>query len=101
VLVDEEWGGIDRDALQQKLHQLNIGTGIHYVAVHLQPYYHQTWGYRRDDFPEAEYISDRTLSLPLGVNMSDGDGEDVVEALGQVLQRGVKSQVHTSASMQI
>lgn len=101
VLVDEEWGGIDRDALQQKLHQLNIGTGIHYVAVHLQPYYQQTWGYRRGDFPEAEYISDRTLSLPLGVNMSDGDGEDVVEALGQVLQRGVKSQVHTSASMQI
>jgi len=86
VLVDEAAAGLHRDAFQQRLHELNIGTGIHYIAVHLQPYYAQTWGYQRGDFPQAEFVSDRTLSLPLGVNMSDGDVEDVIEAVGRLLQ---------------
>jgi dTDP-4-amino-4,6-dideoxygalactose transaminase len=81
VLVDEATAGIDRDAFQLSLHEQNIGTGIHYIAVHLQPYYARTWGFRRGDFPEAEYISDRTLSLPLGGNMSDRDVDDVIEAV--------------------
>ena len=85
ILVDEQWGGIDRDALQQELYKRNIGTGIHYVAVHLHPYYEQTWGYKRGDFPVAEYISNRTLSLPLGVKMSPADVEDVNQALREVL----------------
>ena len=81
VLVDEADAGVDRDAFQLRLHKRNIGTGIHYIAVHLQPYYARTWGFRRGDFPEAEYISDRTLSLPLGGNMSDRDVDDVIEAV--------------------
>ena len=40
----------------------------------------------RGDFPAAEYLSDRTLSLPLGVNMRNGDVEDVVRALEQALR---------------
>ena len=87
VLIDEEQGGTDRDAFQRRLYELNIGTVIHYVAVHLQPYYARTWGYKRGDFPEAEYVSNRTLSLPLGVNMNDGDVEDVIEAVGRSLSR--------------
>ena len=71
--------------MQQELYERNIGTGIHYVAVHLHPYYEQTWGYKRGDFPVAEYISNRTLSLPLGVKMSPADVEDVNQALREVL----------------
>ena len=85
VLVDAEQAGMGRDQLQRALHDLKIGTGIHYVAVHLHPYYQQRWGYARGDFPRAEYISDRTLSLPLGVNMRDEDAGDVAEALAQAL----------------
>ncbi len=81
VLVDREQVGITRDEFVSRLHRLRIGSGIHYVAVHLQPYYQRTWDYRRGDFPEAEYISDRTLSLPLGVKMTDQDVEDVIEAV--------------------
>ena len=61
VLVDAERVGVDRDEFQRLLHEMNIGTGVHYVAVHLQPYYARTWGHRRGDFPEAEYVSDRTI----------------------------------------
>lgn len=81
VLVDVEAVGMGRDEFVNRLYRLKIGTGIHYVAVHLQPYYQRTWNYRRGDFPEAEYISDRTLSLPLGVKMTDQDIEDVIEAV--------------------
>ncbi len=85
IMVDQADVGLERDAFQLRLHELNIGTGIHYVAVHLQPYYARTWGFRRGDFPEAEYVSDRTLSLPLGVNMSDADVVDVIETVRRVL----------------
>ncbi|MBT5804738.1 MAG: aminotransferase class I/II-fold pyridoxal phosphate-dependent enzyme [Gemmatimonadetes bacterium] len=92
IMVDQADVGIERDAFQLRLHELNIGTGIHYVAVHLQPYYARTWGFRRGDFPEAEYVSDRTLSLPLGVGMSDGDVDDVIATVKHVLgESGVSS----------
>ncbi len=81
VLVDAAAVGLTRDQFVTRLHRLKIGTGIHYVAVHLQPYYQQTWSYQRGDFPEAEFISDRTLSLPLGMKMTDQDLEDVIEAV--------------------
>ena len=85
IMVDEARVGIGRDELQLRLHEQNIGTGIHYTAVHLQPYYARTWGFRRGDFPAAEYISDHTLSLPLTVDMSEGDIEDVIEAVARGL----------------
>ena len=81
ILIDEKRDGMSRDQFQSTLHSLNIGTGIHYTAVHLHPYYARKWGYRRGDFPEAEYISDRTLSLPLGGHLNLGGLSDVVEAV--------------------
>ena len=84
ILVDKEKFGCDRDHLQRGLHEQKIGTGIHYVAAHLHPYYQTRWGYKRGDFPCAEYISDRTLSLPLGLNMNYEDVIDVVEAIRSV-----------------
>jgi dTDP-4-amino-4,6-dideoxygalactose transaminase len=86
VLVDKANAGFERDVIQHKLHKLNIGTGIHYIAVHLQPYYAEKWGYVRGDFPEAEYISDRTLSLPLGGKLTGRDVDDVVEALADIFE---------------
>ena len=93
VLVDEDLVGIDRDEFQGQLHHLNIGTGIHYVAVHLHPYYARTWGFRRGDYPAAEYISDRTLSLPLGPGMDEGDVADVIAAVTELVQRSRPSAV--------
>lgn len=88
ILVDPEQVGMGRDEFSGHLHQQKIGTGVHYVAVHLQPYYQQRWHCRRGDFPEAEYVSDRTLSLPLGVAMDDQDVEDVIAAVRQVAGQG-------------
>ena len=43
----------------------NIGVGVHYIALHLHPFYQERFGYKRGDFPNAEWISDKTVSLPL------------------------------------
>jgi dTDP-4-amino-4,6-dideoxygalactose transaminase len=74
-----------RDEFQRSLHEANIGTGIHYNCVHLEPYYREEFQFARGDFPDAEYISDRTLSLPMGPKLSDDDVGDVIEAVRQAL----------------
>jgi dTDP-4-amino-4,6-dideoxygalactose transaminase len=68
----------NRDLVAEELKNRNIGTGIHFIALHLFDLYRQ---YRRGDFPNAEYISDRTLSLPLSPAITENDVNDVIEAV--------------------
>lgn len=74
-----------RDELIAKLHKMNIGTGVHYRALHFHPYYKKTFGYKERDFPNSEFISHRTLSLPFSAKLSDEDVGDVVGALKEIL----------------
>ncbi|RJP71103.1 MAG: DegT/DnrJ/EryC1/StrS family aminotransferase [Candidatus Abyssobacteria bacterium SURF_17] len=86
LLLDIEKTGMTRDEFQQRLHDMNIGTGIHFISVHLHKYYRETFGYKRGDFPNAEWISDRTISLPLSARLTDKDVEDVAEAVRFLLR---------------
>jgi len=86
--VDPATAGIDRDGLLLALHRQNIGTGVHYRSIPCMSVYQQRFGWRREDTPVATAIGDRTLSLPLSAKLSDGDVEDVVAALRQILRRG-------------
>jgi dTDP-4-amino-4,6-dideoxygalactose transaminase len=87
VLLDLGALTVDRDAIAIALHETRIGTSVHYRGVHLQPLYRERLGYDASDFPNATMISERTLSLPLSASMSDRDVDDVVAALGAVLQQ--------------
>lgn len=87
VLLSKGEAGLSRDAFQRRLYEMKIGTGIHYVSLHLHTYYRETFGYVPEDFPNAQYISDRTLSLPLSPGLTDCDVEDVVNAVQSVLTR--------------
>ena len=51
----------------------------------MQPYYRKTFGYKRGDFPNAEYVGERILSLPLGANLLDKDIKDVIRAVKKLL----------------
>jgi dTDP-4-amino-4,6-dideoxygalactose transaminase len=84
-LLDLEAAGRSRDDFLAALKTENIGTGLHYVAVHLHPYYRDSWGFRRGDFPAAEHVSDRIFSLPLFPQMTPQDQADVVAALARLL----------------
>jgi dTDP-4-amino-4,6-dideoxygalactose transaminase len=85
VMLDLDRLSIDRDAFQAGLHRRGIGTGIHYRALHLHAYYRDTYGYGRGDLPNAEWISDRTISLPLSPKLSDDDVADVISAVTSIL----------------
>ena len=81
VRIDPAKVGVTRDVFQNALHRENIGSGIHYVSVHLHEYYRRTFGFRPEDFPNATRLSDETLSLPLSSKVTDADVDDVIGAL--------------------
>ena len=86
ILLDIDRLRIDRNRFIELLKAENIGAGIHYIALHLHSFYRKTFGYKRGDFPNAEYVSDRTVSLPLSPKMTDQDVEDVIRAVRKVVE---------------
>lgn len=86
LLLDIETLGLPRDAVLDALAARNIGTGVHYLALHTHPFYAQAYGWKFGDFPNAEYISERTLSLPLSAKLTDTDVESVIAAVRSVLK---------------
>ncbi len=86
-LINPEAARMDRDAFMQGMKDRNIGTGLHYRAVHLYPYYREHFGFKRGDFPNAETISDRIVSLPLFPAMTDGDQDRVIAAMADLFER--------------
>jgi len=86
LLLDIDNLKITRDEFLNEMTRHNIGVGVHYIALHLQPYYQETFGYKRGDFPNAEWISDRTVSLPLSAKLTNEDVEDVIEAAREILK---------------
>ena len=85
LLLDIDNLNITRDQFLDEMTKRKIGVGVHYIALHLHPYYQQTFGYKRGDFPNAEWISDRTVSLPLSAKLTEEDVEDVINVVGEVL----------------
>ena len=77
--------GLNRDGLMEALYKRNIGTGVHYTALHLHRFYREKYGYREGDFPIAEAVGASTLSLPLSAGMTDEDVKDVIDAVRESL----------------
>ncbi len=80
--------GFNRDQFMEGLKQRNIGTGLHFRAVHLQKYYREQMGMREGMLPNTEWNSERICSLPLFPDMTENDVTDVVEAIKACLQQG-------------
>jgi UDP-4-amino-4-deoxy-L-arabinose-oxoglutarate aminotransferase len=85
VRLDIEKAGMDRDEFMRELKGRNIGTGIHFRAVHLQKYYTEAMQTRRGMLPNTEWNSDRIVSLPLFPDMTEKDIDSVIEAIKEVL----------------
>jgi len=77
---------ITRNQFLDEMTKRNIGVGVHYIALHLHPYYQEKLGYKRGNFPNAEWISDRTVSIPLSAKLTGEDVEDVVQAVRKILR---------------
>ena len=74
-----------RDWILNALTAENIGVGVHYVPVHLHPFYRKTFGWKNGDFPNSEWIGERTLSLPLSAALNENDVDDIIMAFQKVL----------------
>jgi dTDP-4-amino-4,6-dideoxygalactose transaminase len=76
---------IDRAAFIEELRERNIGASVHFIPVHLQPYYRDRYGLTPEQFPVAQSNFDRMLSLPLSPAHTDQDVADVIEAVTDIV----------------
>jgi len=76
-----------RDEVLARMQRLGIGVTVNYRAVHLLTYFRERFGYAPGDFPAAESIGERTLSLPLYPQLTDAQVERVIAAVTQVVSR--------------
>ncbi len=91
LLLDIDNLKISRDEFLNEMAKKKIGTGVHYIALHLHPFYQKTFGYEKGDFPNSEWISDRTLSLPISPKLSGRDVQDVIDALIKIVKTNSKT----------
>lgn len=87
VRLDIEKAGISRDGFMQSLKERNIGTGLHFRAVHLQKYYRDTMHLPANSLPATTWNSERICSLPLFPGMCEEDVDDVITAIKEVLAK--------------
>jgi dTDP-4-amino-4,6-dideoxygalactose transaminase len=71
----------DRDGWIQKLHEMGIGTGVHYRSIPMMSGYQKAFGWKPADYPNSKQIGDRCLSLPLTPYLKDGDVERIITAV--------------------
>jgi dTDP-4-amino-4,6-dideoxygalactose transaminase len=85
-LLNPETAGMERDAFMLAMKEKNIGTGLHYRAVHLYPYYRDKFGFQEGDFPHAENAAERIVSLPLFPLMTDAEHDRVVDVMYSIFK---------------
>jgi perosamine synthetase len=81
---------VDRGQIFRALRAENIGVNVHYIPVHLHPYYRDQFGHSDGECPVAEAAYERLISLPMFHGMTDGDVGDVVRAVSKVISPYVK-----------
>jgi perosamine synthetase len=85
IRLDAARLGCDRGEFFRALRAENIGVNVHYVPVHLHPYYREHFGYEGGEFPVAEAAYQNLLSLPIFHGMTGEDVEDVICAMEKVV----------------
>jgi dTDP-4-amino-4,6-dideoxygalactose transaminase len=76
---------VPRNQIVDALLAENVGAAIHYRALHMHPYYAETFGYDAQDYPHAAHVGENILTLPLSPKMTPKDVDDVIAAVERVL----------------
>jgi perosamine synthetase len=77
---------IDRASVMEQLKAVGVGASVHWIPLHMHPYYRETYGYRRADLPVAWRISQENISLPLYPGMTEAETSYVAESLLRILR---------------
>ncbi|MFZ0338970.1 MAG: DegT/DnrJ/EryC1/StrS family aminotransferase [Terracidiphilus sp.] len=86
-----------RDEFIDEMAAAGIGTSVHFIPLHLHPYWRDTYGLRPEQFPNATRAFNHIVSLPLYTRMTDADQDRVIRAIRAILQRGRRSVVAVPA----
>lgn len=76
---------VGRKEVFEALRAENIGVSVHYMPIHLHPFYKSNFGYKKGDYPKAEGYYDRAITLPIFAKMSYEDVQDVIGAVKEVV----------------
>ena len=76
---------VPRDRFIEQLYEAGIGCSVHYIPLHLQPYWRERYSLQPEQFPHSQHAYERMVSLPLYTRMSDGDVQRVVSAVRRLL----------------
>lgn len=78
--------GFNRDQFMQRMAEKGIMCSVHFIPLHLHPFYRRKFGFEKGVFPNAEWVYAREVSLPLYPKMSENDVWRVVAAVREILQ---------------
>ncbi|MDD5148588.1 MAG: DegT/DnrJ/EryC1/StrS family aminotransferase [Candidatus ainarchaeum sp.] len=86
ILIETEKLRKTRNEFITAMQKENIGVSLHYTALHLEPFYRKTFGYMKNSFPNAEFVSSSVISLPLYPKMAEEDAESVCSAVKKLVE---------------
>jgi len=87
IQLDLERLRISRREFIELLRQHYVGTSVHFIPLHLHPYYRDNFRYRPEDFPNASAAFDRIVSLPIYPKMTEADVQDVIETVRTIVRQ--------------
>jgi len=82
VLLD----GMDRSGFIREMAEMGIGCSVHFIPLHLHPFYREIFGLKHDDYPIAQKIYDQEISLPLYPSMQEEDIRHVIQCIHKILK---------------
>lgn len=77
----------ERDKFIKKMYEKGIGCSVHFIPLHLHPFY-KKFGFKKGDFPNAEWVYEREVSLPLYPKMKKNDVKFVIKTIKDILCHG-------------
>jgi dTDP-4-amino-4,6-dideoxygalactose transaminase len=87
---------VNRNQFIEALKRLGIGTSVHFIPLHLHPYYQKAYRYVPGDFPNAENSFQRCISLPIYPDLTEGEVDRVIAAVSQVVHQNRKAKLVTT-----
>jgi perosamine synthetase len=86
IKLDTDILSIDRDAFIEALKARGIGTSVHFIPLYRHPFYRNTFGCAREDFPNSEWLFSRIVSLPIYPGMLESEINGVIEAISDIIE---------------
>ncbi len=86
VKIDYHALGMSRNQVMHRLRELNVGSQVHYIPVHTQPYYESHYGYKEGRYPNAEAYYQKCITLPLSPSLNEDEVATVISAVQTVLK---------------